>query len=154
MEIKNDKHFLEQAIEKSRKSISKGGFPVGAVIVKGGKIVGEGLSIGNLLHDATSHGEMAAIRDACKKIEATDLSDTVLYASMEPCLMCFGAAMWTGISKIVFAIAKEVVSPEYYRGDYEIAAINSKLATPIEIVHLNELENEALAIVTEWENQL
>lgn len=114
-----DKEFLIKAIEKAKESVADGGFPAGAVVVKNSQIVGSGISVGNKLNDPTSHGEMASIRDACKNLKTTDLSDCVLYASMEPCLMCFGASMWASISKIVFACSKEKVSEEYYGGHYK-----------------------------------
>ena len=150
----NDKQFLQQAIEKARESVSQGGFPAGAVIVKNGEVVGEGISIGNKLNDPTSHGETTAIRDACKNLETSDLSDSVLYASMEPCLMCLGATMWSAIPKVVFALSKDKLSPEYYGGHYKTSAINSELTTPVEIMHMSELEDESLEIVKEWEKSL
>lgn len=154
MDNSTDLKFLKLAIEKAENSITKGGFPAGAVIVKDGKILGEGISIGNILNDPTSHGEMASIRDACKKLKTSDLSGSTLYSSMQPCLMCLGASMWSSISRIVFACPKEKVSAEYYGGNYQLSAINSKLAKPIELKHMPELENESLSIVSKWEEIL
>ncbi|MCX6744121.1 MAG: nucleoside deaminase [Candidatus Parcubacteria bacterium] len=150
----DDKQFLLKAIIKAEESVAQGGFPAGAIVVKNGKIVGEGISIGNKLNDPTSHGEMAAIQEACKNLKTSDLSDSVLYASMQPCLMCLGASMWSAIPKIVFACPKEKVSADYYGGDYQSSAINSELTHPIELVHLAELEDKSLAIVREWEKSL
>ncbi len=147
----DDKQFLQKALMKAKESVAQGGFPAGAIIVKNGEIVGEGISIGNKLNDPTSHGEMAAIREACKNLKTSDLSDSVLYASMQPCLMCLGASMWSAIPKIIFACSKEKVSVDYYGGDYQPSVINSKLTRPIELVHLVELEGESLAIVRAWE---
>jgi tRNA(Arg) A34 adenosine deaminase TadA len=150
----DDKQFLQKALMKAKESVAQGGFPAGAIIVKNGEIVGEGISIGNKLNDPTSHGEMAAIREACKKLKTADLSDSVLYASMQPCLMCLGASMWSAIPKIVFACSKEKVSSDYYGGDYQLPAINSELTHPFELVHLVELEDESLSIVREWDKSL
>ena len=150
----HDKKFLQLAIEKARESVAQGGFPAGAVAVKDGKVVGEGVSIGNKLNDPTSHGEMASIREACKNLKTSDLSGSVLYASMQPCLMCLGASMWSSISKIVFACSKEKVSSDYYGGHYNPLSINSELARPIELVHFKELENESLDVVRKWEKSL
>lgn len=146
-----DKEFLIKAIEKAKESVSKGGFPAGAVVVKNGEIIGSGISIGNLLNDPTSHGEMASIRDACKNIKTTDLSGAVLYASMEPCLMCFGASMWASVSKIIFACSKKKVSEEYYGGHYKSQEINTNLSHPLELIHVVDLEEESLSVVREWE---
>lgn len=150
----NDQQFLQQAIEKAKESVAQSGFPAGAIVVKNGEIVGEGVSVGNTLNDPTSHGEIAAIRAACKNLSTTDLSASVLYASMQPCLMCLGASMWSAIPKIVFALPKEKVSAEYYGGQYEPSAINAELTRPLELVHFAELEDESLAIVREWEKSL
>lgn len=138
----------------AKESVAQGGFPAGAIVVKNGKIVGEGVSIGNKLNDPTSHGEMASIRAACKNLNTTDLSGSVLYASMQPCLMCLGASMWSAIPKIVFACPKDKVSAEYYGGHYKPSAVNAELTRPIELVHLAQLEDESLAIVREWEKSL
>src|SRR3989338_731390 len=150
----DDKQFLQKAIMKARESVAQGGFPVGAIVVRNGEVVGEGISVGNKLDDPTSHGEMASIRAACKNLKTSDLSGSVLYASMQPCLMCLGASMWSTISKIVFACSKEKVSAEYYGGHYQPSVINSELTRPIELVHFAELEDESLAIVREWEKSL
>ena len=149
-----DTKFLQLAIEKARESVVTGGFPAGAIVVKNGDVVGEGVSIGNKLNDPTAHGEMTSIRDACKNLKTSDLSDCVLYASMQPCLMCLGATMWSAIPKIVYACSKEKVSVEYYGGHYQPGNINLELNKPIELVHMAELEAESLNVVLGWEKAL
>jgi tRNA(Arg) A34 adenosine deaminase TadA len=119
--------------------------------VKDGEIIGEGISIGNNLNDPTSHGEISAVRDACKNIASSDLKGATLYASMEPCSMCHSASMWSGIQKIVFACSKTNVSPEYYGGTYKTATLNGTFNRPLEIVQQVELEDESLEVVKQWE---
>jgi tRNA(Arg) A34 adenosine deaminase TadA len=150
----DDKEYLLKAIEKAKESISKGGFPAGAVIVKEGRVVGEGISVGNKLFDTTTNPEMEYIRNACKEYKTTNLTGCTLYASMEPCVMCLGASMWSSISRIVYALSKSKVSTEYYGGSYDQVEINSKFNHPIEIVHLSELEEDSLKVVREWEKSL
>lgn len=149
--LMDETDFLKQAIECARESVKQGGFPAGAVVVKDGKIVGEGISIGNKLNDPTSHGELSAIRDACKNLSASDLSGAILYASMEPCSMCHSASMWSGITKIVFACSKDKVSNEYYGGNYKTESLNSTFSRPLNIAKMTELENESLGVVKDWE---
>jgi len=149
-----NKDFLQLAIDKAKESVERGGFPAGAIVVKDGKVIGVGVSTGNKLNDPSSHGEMAAIRDACKNLETTDLSGSVLFTSMQPCLMCLGASMWSAIPKIVFACSKEKVSVEYFGGRYQPSAINSELTHPIELVHYAELEEGSLKVIHEWEKSL
>lgn len=149
-----DEHFVLCAIEKAKESVAAGGFPAGAVVVLDGKVVGEGISIGNKLHDPTSHGEMAAIRDACKNLKSSDLGQAFLYASMQPCLMCFAASAWASIHKIVYACPQEAVSPIYYAGHYDTASINASLLSPIEIIHCSQLQQQSLDVVRTWEASL
>lgn len=146
-------NFLSKAIELSNKSVELGSFPVGAIIVKNGEIVGEGISDGKNKKDATSHAEIEAIRNASKKLNSRDLFDCELYSSMEPCLMCFSASYWSKIKKIVFAISKEKLSKQHYEGLHSIFDINLKNNRQIEIIHDKELENKALSIVKNWENK-
>ncbi|HVY72851.1 MAG TPA: nucleoside deaminase [Candidatus Paceibacterota bacterium] len=138
----NDAIFLQQAIEKAKESVAKGGFPAGAVVVKDGEVIGEGISIGNILHDPTSHGEMAAIRNACVAMQSSNLSECTLYASMQPCAMCLSASGWASISKIVYACPQEKVAKEYYGG------------APVEMVHYETLERASLEVVKGWEDSL
>jgi len=148
----NEIEYLQKAIEKARESVAQGGFPAGAILVKDGNIIAEGISIGNKLNDPTSHGEMSSIRQSCERLKTVDLSNAVLYASMQPCLMCLGAAVWSNVTKIVFACSKEKVSAEYYGGNYKPEQLNAELLRPIEMVHIKELEEESLSIVREWES--
>ena len=150
----NDTQFLQVAITKAKESVVQGGFPAGAIIVKNGEIIGEGISIGNKLNDPTNHGEIASMRAACKNLKSADLSGATLYASMQPCLMCLGASMWSKISRIIFACSKEKVSNEYYGGNYQSFSINAELTHPIELIHFAGLEEESLAVVREWEKSL
>ena len=147
-----DKQFVQLAITKAKESAAQGGFPAGAVVVNNGKVVGEGIAIGNQLNDPSSHPEMVSIREACKTIQTSNLSSAVLYASMQPCLMCFGASMWSSISRIVYACSKEKVSGDYYGGNYKISEINKQVTRPIELVHFSEFEDESLEIIHKWEN--
>ena len=149
-----DEHFMLHAIKKAKESVAAGGFPAGAVVVVDGKVVGEGISIGGKLHDPTSHGEMAAIRDACKNLKSSDLSHATLYASMQPCLMCFAASAWAAIGKIVYACPQKAVSATYYAGHYDMASINSTLLLPIEIIHFVKMEGQSMDVISVWEASL
>lgn len=93
--------FMKIAISEARKGISAGhGGPFGCVIVKDGRIVGKGHNEVVKRNDPTCHGEVMAIRDACKNIGSFDLSGCDLYTTAEPCPMCAGAIMWANIKKV------------------------------------------------------
>ncbi len=150
----NDKQFLKLAIEQARESVEQGGFPAGAVIVKDGKVIAKGISIGNKLNDPTGHSETTSIREACKILKTTDLNGATLYASLEPCLMCFSVANWAGISKIVYGFkkTKAAIKKNYYEGLTNINEINQSNSRKIELVNILDFEPEILQLVKNWEN--
>jgi guanine deaminase len=147
--IMND--LLKQAIELSKESVAAGGYPAGALVVRDGKIIATGLSDGKQLCDATSHAEISAIRAASKKLNKRDLTDVVLYTSLEPCVMCFTASFWAHIPKIVFACSRKSVSPKYYEGEHDIFELNKSSIRQIELIYFKELKDEALKVITDWE---
>lgn len=150
-----DKRFLKVAVNQAKKSVELGGFPAGAIVVKDKKIISKGISIGYKLNDPTSHAETSSIRKACKKLKTTDLSGCVLYASLEPCLMCFQVSNWAGISKIVFGCKKTetMVIKNYYEGVNNIQIINKKNNKQIELKYIPDYEKEMLTLIKKWEIQ-
>lgn len=95
--------FMKSAIDEARKGIEAGdGGPFGSVIVKGGVIIGNGHNEVVRRHDPTCHGEIMAIRDACRKTDSFDLSNCELYTTAEPCPMCKGAIQWANISRVYY----------------------------------------------------
>ena len=111
----NDKDFLKLAVEQAKKSVAEGGFPAGAVIVKDGEVIAEGISLGRMLNDPTEHAETSAVRKACKDIKSY-LEGATLYGSLECCNMCFSVANWAGITKVVYGCRKtsEMVNKSYH----------------------------------------
>lgn len=149
-----NKENLKLAIEQAKKSVEEGGFPAGAVVVKDGEVVSCGISVGNKLNDPTSHAETVAIREACNVLETSYLSDAILYASMQPCAMCFSAANWAGISKIVYGCRKtdEMATKGYYEGTNDIEELNNKNTRKIELEFIPDFEAEDLELISKWEN--
>jgi len=150
-----DLDYLRIAFEQARLSVKQGGFPAGAVIVKDDQIIAKGISIGNVLHDPTAHAENVSVRKACKALQSTDLQGTTLYASLEPCLMCFCSANWAGVKRIVYGYRKEIgmVKKHYYEGRSDIQDINSQNNHQIELVFMPDVESEMRALIVEWEKQ-
>jgi len=101
----NDEQFMQRALELARQAEAAGEVPVGAVIVKGGEIVGEGFNQPIRLHDPSAHAEMLALRAAAQRLENYRLSGCVLYVTLEPCAMCMGAMVHARISRLVYATA-------------------------------------------------
>jgi len=147
-----DRDFIQKAIELSKESVAIGGYPVGAIIVKDGEIVSTGFSNGKQLCDPTMHAETDAIRKAGKKLHKRNLDDVVLYSSLEPCVMCFTSSFWAYIPRVVFACGRDKVSSDYFEGAHNIFELNEASRRKIDLVHFEELENEALNVITKWEN--
>jgi tRNA(Arg) A34 adenosine deaminase TadA len=96
--------FMTRAIEIARESIdTPGTLPYGAVVVLDGEIIGEGLNRSSAACDPTSHGEVEAIRDACRRLSLTALDGADLYTSGEPCSMCVAAMYQVGIAQVFYA---------------------------------------------------
>lgn len=94
---------MEMAIDEARKSQDEGEYAVGAVIIKDGEVLSKAGVHLERDQDATSHAEMNAIREACKKLNSKDLTGCVLYTTHEPCPMCTGAGVWSRLKGIVYA---------------------------------------------------
>ena len=100
----SDETHLRRAIELSLANAdSADGGPFGAVVVRDGVIVGEGVNRVTADHDPTAHAEMVAIRQACARLGTHDLSGAVVYTSCEPCPMCLTAILWARIDRMVYA---------------------------------------------------
>lgn len=100
--------FMQRAIELSAQALgTPGAEPFGAVVVRDGRIVGEGFNHSRAHWDPTSHGEVEAIRDACRRLQTVDLSGSELYTSCEPCALCVAAMQIAGIAKLYYAASLE-----------------------------------------------
>ena len=98
----NDEHWMAEAVSLARAAGTRGEVPVGAVIVKGGAIVGRGGNAPIALNDPTAHAEIAALRDAGRALGNYRLPGCDLYVTIEPCAMCAGAILQARIARVVF----------------------------------------------------
>ncbi|KAB5556344.1 hypothetical protein DKX38_007253 [Salix brachista] len=103
-----DHKFLSRAVEEAYKGVECGdGGPFGAVVVQNDEII---MSCHNMVlknTDPTAHAEVTAIREACKKLDRIELSDCEIYASCEPCPMCFGAIHLSRVKRLVYGVEAE-----------------------------------------------
>jgi tRNA(Arg) A34 adenosine deaminase TadA len=103
-----NQQFMERAVELSRQALTTPGTePFGAVVVLEGRIVGEGLNHSLAHFDPTSHGEIEAMRDACRRLECVDLTGAEMYTSCEPCAMCVATMEVTGIARLYYAASMD-----------------------------------------------
>lgn len=99
-----DQHefFMKEAIEEAKKALAKDEVPIGAVIVKDGEIIGRGHNLRETSNDATTHAEIIAIRDANNAVNNWRLEECDLYVTIEPCVMCSGAAVLSRLRTIYY----------------------------------------------------
>ncbi len=101
-----DRHFLQEAIALSRRSREHGHHPFAAMVVDAhGEVVSVAMNASG--SDRTAHAEINALRAASMKFSPQQLAGATLYTSAEPCAMCAGGAYWTGIGRVVYALAEE-----------------------------------------------
>jgi tRNA(adenine34) deaminase len=101
----NDESFMREALRMAGKASEAGEVPVGAVIIRAGKIVGRAHNQVELLKDATAHAEMLALTQAEAAVGDWRLTDCDLYVTKEPCAMCAGALVHTRIRRVIFGCA-------------------------------------------------
>ncbi len=112
------KQYMLQAIDEAYTGIRAGdGGPFGTVIVKDGRIVGRGHNRVLRKKDPTCHGEMEAIRDACRNLGTHDLSGCTLYTTAEPCPMCLGATLWANIRTLYYGCHRKDTDDIGFRDD-------------------------------------
>lgn len=92
--------FMHEALKEAKKAYQKDETPVGAIIVKEGRIVARGHNERELKKDATLHAEISAIRKACKKLDTWRLNDCDMYVTLEPCTMCAGAIIQARVGRL------------------------------------------------------
>jgi tRNA(adenine34) deaminase len=101
----DDRRFMGEALAFARIAFGEQEVPVGAVVTRDGKMLGRGRNRREALHDPTHHAEIEAIREAAASLGSWRLEGCTLYATLEPCPMCAGAAVNARIARIVYGCA-------------------------------------------------
>lgn len=129
MADENHDRYMARAIELSRKAaiIDSSGGAFGTVIVKDGEIIGEGRNCVVAENDPTWHGEIEAIRNACRKLGSFSLEGATLYTSAEPCPMCLAATYWAGIKDVYYAAT---IADALKYGNFDDSMIYSEIRKP------------------------
>src|SRR6187200_298514 len=155
-----DEKFMRRAIQLSAQALDTPGTrPFAAVVVKDGKIVGEGLNQSAKNYDPTSHGEVEAIRDACRNLKTTDLSGADLYTSSEPCAVCVGTMLISGIGRMYYGASLEQSGRAAPRPNLlpDPDALRREIGLPVEKRKMpaeQKLDREATAVLEAWARML
>ena len=105
LEPSSDEYFMREALRMAQKAYDANEVPVGAVVVREGKIIGRAYNQVELLKDATAHAEMIALTQAEAAVGDWRLIDCDLYVTKEPCAMCAGALVHTRVRRVIFGCA-------------------------------------------------
>lgn len=141
---------MREAIRISLQKMRRNeGGPFGAIVVKGGRIVGRGWNRVTSTNDPTAHAEVMAIRDACRRLKAFSLEGCELYTSCEPCPMCLSAIYWARLKRVYFGNTRKDAARIGFDDDFlyrEVAKPLARRTLPIRPL----LRDEAIAAFTEW----
>ena len=144
---------MRRAIELAQNGIdANDGGPFGAIVVRDGRIIGEGCNRVTSTNDPTAHAEIVAIREACRNLNSFQLDGCTIYTSCEPCPMCLGAIYWARPDKMYFACNREDAAAVGFDDDF----IYEEIALPMEkrrIASINFLREEGLKVFENWANK-
>jgi tRNA(adenine34) deaminase len=138
LDLYTDAFFMKEALKEAYAAAKLGEVPVGAVIVCNDRIIARAHNLTEQLTDVTAHAEMQAFTAASNYLDSKYLENCILYVTLEPCIMCAGAAYWTRISKIVFGAFDE--KRGFTRSDANILHPKTELVKGV-------MESECSAIV-------
>lgn len=148
-----DNPFMSRAIQLSIDNVVSGrGGPFGAVIVRNGTIIAEGVNQVTTDKDPTAHAEMVAIRNACAKLRVFELKDCEIYSSCEPCPMCLGAIYWARLARVYFGNLASDASRIGFDDSFiyrELAQVLRKRSIPM----IPMMREQALAAFDVWEQK-
>jgi len=102
IDLHSDEYFMGEALRQAARAFAAEEVPVGAVIVRGGRIIARAYNQVELLKDATAHAEMLVLTQAQEAVGDWRLTDCTLYVTKEPCPMCAGAVVHTRLARVVF----------------------------------------------------
>ena len=141
----NEEYYMNEAIKEAIKAYDLNEIPVGAVVVKDGKIVGRGHNLKEKNNNAIDHAEIIAIREASKNINNWRLLNTTMYVTMLPCPMCASAINQARISSVVYG-----TKPDYADSKQIVKILNDKnYGLPVEIIE-GPLQNECTELLIKF----
>jgi len=136
-----DEFFMNEAIKEAKLALAEDEIPIGAIVVCKGKIIGRGHNLTERLTDVSAHAEMQALTAAANYMGGKYLKECILYVTMEPCVMCAGAAYWFQLGGIVFGA---------YDTKLGFGRLNQKITHPKTVITGGIKENECSELVKEF----
>jgi guanine deaminase len=146
----NHHQFMARAIELAQAGVEGDGGPFGCVIVKDGKIVGEGNNRVTSTNDPTAHAEVVAIREACKNLDSFQLEGCIVYTSCEPCPMCLGAIYWSRPERIFIACNRQDAAVAGFDDEFIYEEISSPDFASRKVPMAMLMRDEGLQVFKNW----
>jgi tRNA(adenine34) deaminase len=133
-----DRRWMRLALAEAERAFDAGEVPVGAVIVRGGQLLGRGHNRVEQLRDPTAHAEMIALTAACEAVGSKHLEGCTMFVTLEPCPMCAGALVWARLDRLVFGAFDEKAGavgtlyniPEDARLNHRVQVVSGVEADP------------------------
>ena len=153
--MKDDTFFMRMAIKMATENVENGnGGPFSSVIVnKQQEVVGTGVNEVVKSHDPSAHGEVVAIRNACKSLKTFTLEGCTIYTNTEPCPMCWGCCSWARLDRIVYGNTRTDAA----KIGFSDAEFYEEISKPIALRKLPSsqcLHNEAIETFDIWKNKI
>ncbi|MBM4340097.1 MAG: tRNA adenosine(34) deaminase TadA [Deltaproteobacteria bacterium] len=146
MDQEFDEKYMRMALKEARKAAERGEVPVGAILVKGDKVLSRDHNRCIGLNDPTAHAEMLALRKAGKILKNYRLNNTVMYVTTEPCPMCAAAMIHSRISRLVFG----TVEPKFGAVESKFSLLQDKSVNHKVEVRRGILEKECVEVLKEF----
>lgn len=144
-------HYMQLAFDDARKVYAAGNRPVAALIVRDDAIIASGRNTVFADRDPSAHAEVAAIRNACRKLDTLELAGATLYSTLEPCPMCLWMILEAKIARVVLG-ARHAALKRLDTGDYSVETFLALTRRPLEIV-TGVLEEECVDLRLQWMRQ-
>jgi tRNA(adenine34) deaminase len=141
LNIDRDEFYMREALKEARKAFDKDEVPIGCVIVCRDRIIARAHNLTEQLHDFTAHAEMQAFTAASDYLQNKYLNECTLYVTLEPCVMCSGAAFWTQLGRIVYG------AYDHKRG---VSLISEQIFHPKTEVRSDVLSEDCAALLSEF----
>ena len=141
---------MQYAIDLADKGVDlNAGGPFGAIVVKDGKIIGQGYNCVTSKNDPTAHAEVLAIREACKNLNSFQLDGCTIYTSCEPCPMCIGAIYWARPKQVFYACSRNDASEIDFDDQFIYDELHKDMSKRT-IKFKGIMREEALKVFNKW----
>ena len=139
----NDEDYIQKAVELARDNVIAGGQPFGAILVRDGEVLAEGVNETHVDCDPTAHAEIQALRNASKILRSPELAGSTMYASGIPCAVCMAAMINAGVTRVVYCADDQAGGPYGWSTEHLYGRMQNGLGDQgVEVVHL-PVENQS-----------